>query len=97
MKCEIFFYTRKSLINDAVAIFEAGANGLFIKPTGLDDSETRLSTKQYAPELIEGLSRIVDRHVDNLSQFNKAYEAKFPLDKKDLARLSRAWKAFRNR
>lgn len=51
------FYTRKSLINDAVAIFKAGADGLFIKPTGSNDSETRRLTKEYAPRLITELRR----------------------------------------
>lgn len=90
------FYTRKSLISDAVAIFEAGADGLFIKPTGLDDSETRQSTRQYAPKLIEGLALVVDRHIDNLNQLKKTCEAKFTRDEKAVARLIRVWKAFRN-
>ena len=30
------FYTRKSLINDAVAISQANADGLFLKPTGIE-------------------------------------------------------------
>jgi DNA-binding NarL/FixJ family response regulator len=55
------FYTRKSLISDAVAMFKAGADGLFVKPTGTDDDETRLLTRRYAPELIESLNRVVDR------------------------------------
>jgi DNA-binding NarL/FixJ family response regulator len=49
------FYTRKSLINDALALFQAGADGLFIKPTGNDDDETRRLTREYAPELVSGL------------------------------------------
>lgn len=53
------FYTRKSLISDAVAIFQAGADGLFIKPTGPDDAETRRLTREYAPELIKGLKTIM--------------------------------------
>ncbi len=60
------FYTRKSLISDAVAIFEAGANGLFIKPTGINDAETRISTRQYAPKLIEVLTHLVDLHFNTL-------------------------------
>ena len=46
------FYTRKSLINDAVAIFKAGADGLLIKPTGPNDAQTRRLTREYAPQLI---------------------------------------------
>lgn len=90
------FYTRKSLINDALALFEAGADGLFIKPTGTDDSKTRLSTRQYAPKLIEALVLVADRHMDNLNTFKKAYEAKFIGGKKEVAHLIEAWRAFRN-
>jgi DNA-binding NarL/FixJ family response regulator len=60
------FYTRKSLITDAVAMFKAGANGLLIKPTGRDDTETRNMTREYAPRLIEELSRIIDAQRSNL-------------------------------
>jgi len=55
------FYTRKSLITDAVAMFAAGADGLFIKPTGRDDQETRMLTRQYGPSLMEALRSIMDR------------------------------------
>ena len=51
------FYTRKALITDAVAIFRAGADGLFIKPTGSNDAETHRLTKEYAPQLIAELRR----------------------------------------
>jgi DNA-binding NarL/FixJ family response regulator len=54
------FYTRKSLISDAVAMFRAGCDGLYIKPTGRDDEETRRLTRAYAPELLEALHRIAD-------------------------------------
>jgi DNA-binding NarL/FixJ family response regulator len=54
------FYTRKALINDAVAIFKAGADDLFIKPTGSNDAETRRLTKEYAPQLITELKKIKD-------------------------------------
>jgi DNA-binding NarL/FixJ family response regulator len=54
------FYTRKSLINDAVAMFRAGTDGLFIKPTGRNDEETRRLTREYAPELVAQLKRIMD-------------------------------------
>ncbi|MFH1349787.1 MAG: hypothetical protein ABII26_02505 [Pseudomonadota bacterium] len=54
------FYTRKALINDAVALFKSGADGLFIKPTGRDDAETRLLTREFALSLIKELSRIID-------------------------------------
>ncbi|MFC1883594.1 hypothetical protein ACFL2O_02380 [Thermodesulfobacteriota bacterium] len=54
------FYTRKSLIRDAIAIFKAGADGLFIKPTGENDDETRKLTREYSPQLINQLKEIVD-------------------------------------
>ena len=53
------FYTRKSLINDAVAMFKAGADGLFIKPTGLNDDDTRRLTREYAPSLLSDLRNIM--------------------------------------
>jgi DNA-binding NarL/FixJ family response regulator len=53
------FYTRKSLISDAVAMFRARADGLFIKPTGPDDNETRRLTRAYAPQLISELKEII--------------------------------------
>jgi DNA-binding NarL/FixJ family response regulator len=53
------FYTRKSLISDAVAMFRAGCDGLFIKPTGRDDAETRRMTREYAPRLLRDLNRII--------------------------------------
>lgn len=54
------FYTRKSLISDAVAMFRAGCEGLFIKPTGPDDEETRRLTRENAPELLRDLTRIIE-------------------------------------
>jgi len=54
------FYTRKSLIQDAVAMFRAGADGLFIKPTGRDNAETRRLTREYAFDLADGLRRIME-------------------------------------
>jgi len=59
------FYTRKSLISDAVVMFKAGADGLFIKPTGADDDQTRRLTREYAPKLAGELRQIAkskDRH-----------------------------------
>jgi DNA-binding NarL/FixJ family response regulator len=53
------FYTRKSLISDAVALFQAGADGLYLKPTGADDVETRRLTRDFAPELIGELRRFL--------------------------------------
>ncbi len=53
------FYTRKSLISDAVAMFRARADGLFIKPTGGNDRETRERTREFAPQLLEDLKKII--------------------------------------
>ena len=53
------FYTRKSLISDAAALFRAGADGLYIKPTGADDTETRRLTRDFAPELIRELRHFI--------------------------------------
>jgi DNA-binding response OmpR family regulator len=58
------FYTRKSLINDAVAMFKARADGLFIKPTGSNDAETRRLTREYAPQLIGELKKIKDSKIN---------------------------------
>ena len=55
------FYTRKSLINDAVALFQAGADGLYIKPTGSTDEETRRLTRENAPSLVSALKEIMAR------------------------------------
>lgn len=54
-------YTRKSLIWDAIAVFNAGADGIFIKPTGIDDEDTRRLTREFAPRLIMELKRIMLR------------------------------------
>ena len=56
------FYTRKSLISDAVALFEAGADGLFIKPTGKTDDETRRLTRENAPLLLKNLEKIISAY-----------------------------------
>lgn len=53
------FYTRKSMINDAVEILKHGADGLFIKPTGRNDAEIRRHTREYAPYLVKELRRII--------------------------------------
>ena len=53
------FYTRKSLISDAVAMFKAHADGLFIKPTGKTNDETHRLTQENAPLLLKDLERIM--------------------------------------
>jgi len=58
------FYTRKSLINDAVDMFRAGADGLFIKPTGTNDAETRRLTREYASHLSRELMQLMEPESD---------------------------------
>ena len=53
------FYTRKSLVNDAVAMFRAEADGLLIKPTGTSNDETRHLTREFAPRLANELKHII--------------------------------------
>ena len=89
------FYTRKSLISDAVAMFDAGADGLFIKPTGPDDSETRRLTKQYAPQLIESLARVVDRHIEGSARLEKTNSSESIKEKNKTASLVKTWQTFR--
>jgi len=55
-------YTRKSLIWDAVAVFNAHADGIFIKPTGVDDDDTRRLTKKFAPQFVMELKMIIFRN-----------------------------------
>ena len=87
----------KSLINDAVAIFQAGADGLFIKPTGIDDPETRRLTRHYAPKLMDALILVVDRHIGNLEPAGKTYQTDFIEIKDEMTHLSKMWQAFRKR
>lgn len=91
------FYTRKSLISDAVAMIRAGSDGLFIKPTGRDDTETRVLTRNYAPELTEELARIIDRSVDLMRKHGAFYGKASEGDGADLEALLSAWKIFRNK
>jgi hypothetical protein len=74
------FYTRKSLINDALALFKANADGLFKKPTGQDDMETRTLTKKYAPRLIQDLLTIIQSKMDHLKTFDTFYREGLGLD-----------------
>jgi DNA-binding NarL/FixJ family response regulator len=91
------FYTRKSLMSDAVAMFRAGADGLFIKPTGKDDAVTRTLTEEYAPTLIRELSLLVDRHIAHAEQKQEP-QGNNPRESNSagLAPFIKAWKAFRN-
>ena len=64
----VLFYTRKSLISDAVALFQAGADGLFIKPSGRNDEETKMLTKACASKLVLEILRILDRRYGSAGQ-----------------------------
>jgi DNA-binding NarL/FixJ family response regulator len=86
------FYTRKSLITDAVAMFRAGADGLFIKPTGRDDGDTRRLTEKFAPSLIEELALIVDRLVGDLEKHDPFYRTQRG---QDVNSLITGWRNFR--
>jgi DNA-binding NarL/FixJ family response regulator len=89
------FYTRKSLISDAVAMFRAGADGLFIKPTGRDDQETRVLTRRYAPKLIEDLAGIIDRRIDQLEGHQRDYRGRAAQKDVRMERLIGRWRQFR--
>jgi DNA-binding NarL/FixJ family response regulator len=91
------FYTRKSMINDAVAMIRSGADGLFIKPTGPDDNETRRLTRGYAPALITDLIRIVDVHIENLMSHQAFYKDKGREKGTDVEDLISSWKEFTNK
>jgi DNA-binding NarL/FixJ family response regulator len=86
------FYTRKSLITDAVAMFRAGADGLFIKPTGRDDGDTRRLTHEFAPTLIEELALIVDRLLGDLEKHASFYSTR---RSQDVNALISGWRTFR--
>ena len=91
------FYTSKSLISDAGAMSRAGADGLLIKPTGRDDSETRTLTREYAPKLIEDLAQIIDRNMDQLKRHENCYPKKMAEKRTQVESLISSWKAFRNK
>ena len=91
------FYTRKSLINDAVAMFKARADGLFIKPTGMNDSETRKLTRENGPLLIQELVKIIDTHIGNLGDFITLYRDKNSVNKDMIKNLISDWKEFINK
>ena len=89
------FYTRKSLINDAVNMFKAGADGLMIKPTGKDDDETRSLTRKKAPRLIEELSLIVDTKMDQMNRIRDSLGNEMMQKKSAMEDLISGWKEFR--
>jgi hypothetical protein len=88
------FYTRKSLINDALALFKAHADGLFKKPTGQDDMETRTLTREYAPDLIRDLLTIIRSKMEHMKTFEMFYQERLGLDVR--AYIS-TWKEFINK
>lgn len=90
------FYTRKSLIDDAVALFQAGADGLLIKPTGRDDSETQILTREFAPTLINSLAKIIDRNLKNLRRISDLPCSEGAKRARIVDDLIEAWKKFRN-
>ncbi|MGD9160749.1 MAG: hypothetical protein PVG39_20190 [Desulfobacteraceae bacterium] len=88
------FYTRKSLINDAVAMINAGTDGLFIKPTGKNDDDTRCITSEFAPELITSLLKIIKSKIDNLSLYKDFYAENFHLTGEVITGLITDWTDF---
>ena len=90
------FYTRKSLIKDAIAMFQAGPDGLFIKPTGRNDPETRELTKKNAPKLIESWSLVIDRNLHHLIDHKTHYMSESRHQGTDIDQIIDAWRQFRN-
>lgn len=90
------FYTRKSLINDAVAMIKAGTDGLFIKPTGKNDEETHILTRNYAPELISSLIKIIRLKIDALIPNKEFYADNFLQTDDVVISLVNCWKEFKN-
>ena len=88
------FYTRKSLINDAIALFKAGADGLFKKPTGKNDVETHAMTREYAPDLMKDLFTIINSKIDGLNAYQTFYREEAGLD---VDALITTWKEFKNK
>jgi len=91
------FYTRKSLINDAVAIVQSGIEGLFIKPTGADDSDTEALTAEYAPKLTRQLIEIIDKNINNLKRFTAFYDTDGNESRSKIETLITSWKEFTNK
>ena len=90
------FYTRKSLISDAVAMIKAGADGLFIKPTGMQDFETRKLTREKAPGLIEEWAGIIGSRIEHLKDHLEFYGAETSQSKMYIHKLISGWKEFIN-
>lgn len=86
------FYTRKSLINDAVAMIKDGTDGLFIKPTGNNDTETRRLTRDYAPKLIKDLIEIIHKNAEKISEYQVFYIEKIHGNRIDINNYINDWK-----
>jgi len=56
-------YTRKSLFADAAACFDAGFDGLFMKPPGKDDADIAASSRKAAPGLVAAWSDLVEKRL----------------------------------
>lgn len=90
------FYTRKSLINDAVAMINARTDGLYIKPTGKNDHETRILTREFAPCLIDSLVKTVKLKIENIMPHSDHYIANLGQADTYLKNLITCWKEFKN-
>jgi DNA-binding NarL/FixJ family response regulator len=90
------FYTRKSLISDAVAMINAGTDGLYIKPTGKNDHETRILTRAFAPRLIDSLVNTAKGKIENISSHSSHYIHNLGQTEASLKNLITCWKEFKN-
>ena len=90
------FYTRKSLLNDAVAMFQEEPDGIFIKPTGRNDRDTRELTKKNAPQLIESWLLIIDRNLPHLIDHKTHYISESRHQGSDIDQILDVWRQFRN-
>ena len=61
-------YTRKSMIVDAVELWEARADGLFLKPDGPSDQAIHQATARTAADLVEKWGRIVAGRLNSYYQ-----------------------------
>ncbi|MBN1907538.1 MAG: hypothetical protein JW927_20830 [Deltaproteobacteria bacterium] len=89
------FYTRKSLINDAVAMINAGTEGLYIKPTGKNDHETRILTREFAPCLIDSLVKTVRIKIEEIRPHSDYYIHNLGQTDTYLKNLITCWKEFK--
>lgn len=78
-------------------MFQAGIDGLFIKPTGGNDKETRNLTREYAPKLIKEFARIIDSNINHLKKNRDFYRAQMMDRGINEEELINAWKKFRNK